>query len=79
MEIQEPPDRAACATCSRPLVWLWSAKTQRWVSFVPVDPETLRIHRCRELGEMPTWRQTQKADPPSAEYLQVRQQLGRES
>jgi hypothetical protein len=49
IEIEEPPDIRACATCSRPLVWLFSGRTLVWIAFATVadDLKTLRVHECR--------------------------------
>lgn len=59
LEIPEPPDNRACTACMRPLLWLWSARTTRWVSFVPdpSDTRTLHVHECAEGGDrVPSWR-----------------------
>jgi hypothetical protein len=67
IEIEEPPeDLRACATCSRPLVWLYSARTRVWLAFatVPGDLDTLRVHRCRlEPRTSDYWRYLEPQDP----------------
>ena len=32
MSIEYPPDLKACARCQSPLVWLYSARTSKWVA-----------------------------------------------
>ena len=60
IEIPEPPDTAACASCASPLRWLWSARTGAWVSFATeaTDNRLLRVHECPPRGadRLPTWR-----------------------
>lgn len=67
IEIEEPPDDLrACATCQRPLVWLFSARTRVWLAFatVPGDLETLRVHRCRlEPRSSDYWRYLEPQSP----------------
>ena len=68
IEIPEPPDIAACATCMHPLVWMWTARRTAWVAFVSVDRLTLRFHECRPLQEPATWRALSAVpDPHQAE------------
>lgn len=59
IEIEHPPDIRACAPCSKPLTWLWSARTQQWVPFHS-DSEssrTLHVHECDVFGHPPpSWR-----------------------
>lgn len=59
-----------------PLVWLYSPRTSRWVAFVADVGHTIRPHPCRgEPSGWPSWRESRRGTPPSAEYLAVRQQL----
>lgn len=60
IEIEEPPDIRACATCSRPLVWMWSYRLQKPVAFVSdrASTRTLHVHECDRHGlPEPSWRQ----------------------
>jgi hypothetical protein len=67
IEIEEPPtDIRACATCQRPLVWLFSARTRVWIAFatVPDKVDELRVHRCRlEPRSSDYWRYLELQDP----------------
>ena len=66
IEIDEPPDIAACAERSVPIVWLWSPRSGKWKAWEPVseDPEVIRRHRCGRHGDpLPTWRYIQQQDP----------------
>jgi hypothetical protein len=66
IEIEEPPNRLACAPCSKPLTWLWSPRTRQWVPFHP-DPEstrTLHVHGCDVFGDPPpSWRELERQPP----------------
>ena len=80
IEIEEPPDIAACTTCMRPLVWLFSGRRSIWVAFAtePTDIELLRVHRCRLEGGQPmSWRYLEPQDPETirAGAERVRQEL----
>ena len=74
IEIPEPPDIRACASCSEPISWLWSANREAWVAFVPERcgaPRAIRWHACPPpLQEAKTWRETPHGDPPSSEYIE---------
>lgn len=66
IEIDEPPDIAACSTYAVPLVWLWSARAGKWKSFEPIDGDLdlIRRHRCERHGDPnPSWRQVTIQDP----------------
>lgn len=59
IEIPEPPDIRACASCMSALLWLWSPRTAKWQSFAtePTDTHLLRVHRCRERdARLPSWK-----------------------
>lgn len=59
IEIPEPPDIRACASCMSALLWLWSPRKGEWVSFAtePTDTHVLRVHRCRDRdARLPSWR-----------------------
>jgi hypothetical protein len=83
IEIEEPPDDLrACASCSRPLVWLYSARTRIWLAFatVPEDLETLRVHRCRlQPRSSDYWRYLEPQSPETAHAgaARVREELER--
>jgi hypothetical protein len=63
--VPEPPHAAACASCVRPLVWLYHANSQRWISFATdsQDRDTIHVHRCRRNREDTDWR-TLRPVPP---------------
>lgn len=65
MTIPDPPPAAACATCARPLVHLWSPRTNRWQTFAtePADPDLLRVHRCHERHDPWDWRTRPAVQP----------------
>lgn len=66
IEIDDPPDIRACAACTSPISWLYSARTRTWVAFahVPDDRLTLRVHTCRLAGsDAKPWRHL-VAQPP---------------
>jgi hypothetical protein len=78
IQIDEPPDTAACATCG-PLVWLWSRRREAWVAFIAAPdggPHAIRPHPCRHAQDYPTWREVREPDPPSAEYVEARKAIG---
>jgi hypothetical protein len=63
--IPEPPPAAACAMCVRPLVWLYHARSERWISMAtdPNDRYTLHVHRCRRNREDTDWRSIRPVPP----------------
>lgn len=66
IEIEHPPDIRACAHHSVPLVWLYSARAEKWKCYEPVDGDTdlIRRHRCERFGDPePSWRQLEIVDP----------------
>lgn len=66
IEIEEPPDRRACAPCSKPLTWLWSPRTEAWVAFHsdPASTRTLHVHECDHVGRpAPPWRHLEPQHP----------------
>lgn len=75
IEIAEPPDVKACASCASVLSWLWSPIREGWICVVPLDARTFQLHGCRHAQEPATWRQLHRGDPPSGEYRIVREQL----
>lgn len=75
IEIPEPPPPRDCASCSSRLSWLWSPKVRGWICVVPIDDVSFRLHECKHAQQPATWRQLQTADPPSAEYLQAKEQI----
>lgn len=68
MEIPDPPERPVCLDCSRPLLWLYSARTGRWVAFLVEDRNTLTVHTC-STGDRSSWRghRWEPATPERAE------------
>lgn len=75
IEIDEPPDTAACSTCGG-LVWLWSPRRLAWVAFVlQPDRDLLRVHGCRHAQDFATWKDTQHGVPPPAEYVEAKRAL----
>lgn len=50
MQIEEPPIATMCSGCSKPLVWIFSARTQKWVAVIPdpSDARTMHVHECRD-------------------------------
>jgi hypothetical protein len=80
IEIEEPPDRLACAQHQVPIVWLYSARASKWKAFVPVDgdTDTIRRHRCDFHGDPnPPWRQLEFQTPETihAGAERVRQEI----
>lgn len=75
----EIPDCTAAPVCSRcgPLSWPWSLRRGAWVAFVPdpLDPLVLRFHRCAHAQDRSVWRDTYRGDPPSSEYVEIKEQL----
>ncbi len=66
IEIDEPPDIRACASCSRSLTWLWSYRLEKPVAFVAdlASTRTLHVHECERHGlPAPPWRQLELQDP----------------
>lgn len=63
MQIPDPPTIAACATCMRPLTWLYSPRKTVWVAFVR-NGDTITVHRCRdEPSRTPSWREQHRRSP----------------
>lgn len=82
LTIDDPPDVAACAPCGRPLAWLYSARTGKWVAFATVvdDTRLLRVHECPQRPwdrSPPAWRDVvqQPAEVIHAGAEKVRQVL----
>lgn len=65
--IEDPPIATACAGCQRPLVWVYSARTGKWVAVVPDggQADIMRVHRCRDGIPQPSWRDTPPAGDPA--------------
>lgn len=82
LTIDDPPTVNACFPCGRPLRWLYSPRTKRWVAFAtePGDIRLLRVHECpRYPGDRPppAWRDVveQPAEVVHAGAERVRQVL----
>ena len=80
MIVPEPPPAAACAMCVRPLVWLYHASSQRWISFATdqADRDTVHVHRCQDRREDHDWRTVTPVSPSrlKAGADRVRQAMG---
>jgi hypothetical protein len=81
LTIDDPPSVRACAPCGRPLAWLYSARTEKWVAFVtePLDVRLLRVHECPQHPwdrSPPAWREVE-AQP--AEVIHAGAALAREA
>lgn len=77
-EIPDPPARPVCSRCMAPLIWLYSARRETWVAFIPAPqggPHAITPHPCRSNGDPPTWRDRHRTAPPSAEYLAAKAAL----
>lgn len=73
IEIEEPPDIAACSTFMVPLTWLYSARAAKWKSYelVDADTDTIRRHRCeRHSKPDPVWRQLTFNEEPDPELVE---------
>ena len=77
IQIDEPPGKPFCAQCANQLVWLWSPTREVWVCFVACGCErwSLKPHGCQHAQDPRLWRDLPHGDPPSAEYLQVKQKI----
>lgn len=73
IHIPDAPTIQACTTCWRPIVWLWSPRTEAWVAFAPqpADNRVLRVDDCKraDVDRMPSWRDAAVTghDPNAAE------------
>lgn len=75
IEIDEPPDIAACASCGG-LVWLWSPRREAWVCFVlQVERDLLRVHGCRHAQDYVTWKELPHRTTPPEAYVEARELL----
>ena len=78
MDVPDPPEPKACATCAQPISWLWPARTQRWVAFVaaPGPKHTITPHLCGPpLQDRQLWRTLPHGDPPSDVYREFRDKI----
>lgn len=67
IQIEEPPDIAACGHCARPLRWFWGpagADKPEWTAFVPDADRLPTLHTCRRLQGPHTWRQLSLVPAP---------------
>ena len=67
IEIEEPPNPAACGACAKPLRWYWGpsdSQTPEWTAFVPDDNRLPVLHACRRLQAPHTWRQLSLVPDP---------------
>lgn len=80
IEIPDPPDMRACASCGHPVTWLWSPRRRDWVAFVPAGADhAIRPHPCRQPGRSPTWRDTPRRSDPNDMYRAARRALASKS
>lgn len=56
IEIPDPPAATACYGCGLALSWVWSPRRHDWVALVPAAAGTFTLHRCRDRGTAPSWR-----------------------
>lgn len=80
IEIDEPPDRLACARHNVAIGWLYSLRHGRWLAWEKVQDmdDTIKRHRCDFHGDPnPPWRQLELQDPETihAGAERVRQEL----
>lgn len=63
MLIDEPPIATFCSGCAKPLVWIFSGRTLKWVAVIPdaTDPAAMRVHGCRDGIPQITWRDERPA------------------
>lgn len=74
MLIDEPPIATMCSGCAKPLVWVFSARTLKWVAVIPdpVDARNMRVHECQDGSPQRTWRNEHpKAAPDSPSKLEA--------
>lgn len=79
--IEEPPAAVACASCQRPIAWLYAFRTGRTFSVVvdETDRTVFRLHACRELQDQHTWRTLLRGDPPNDEYREAKNKIAMRS
>lgn len=81
IEIEEQPDRLACARHQVAIGWLYSQRHGRWLAWERIpgdDPDAITRHRCDFHGDPnPPWRQLELQDPETihAGAQRVRQKL----
>lgn len=60
IQIDDPPDALACASCTSPLDWVWHARRKCWYAIArwpgDPDPTVVKIHTCRLPGVERSWR-----------------------
>lgn len=66
MLIDEPPIASLCSGCSKPLVWVFSARTLKWVAVIPdpSDARTMHVHECRDGIPQTSWRDEHEVSSP---------------
>jgi hypothetical protein len=77
IQIDEPPDQAACSTCG-PLQWLYSRRRNAWVAFIAAPAggqHAIRPHPCRHAQDYATWREVREPDPPNELYVEARKAI----
>jgi hypothetical protein len=63
LSIEDPPERPVCSSCMTPLVWIFPARTKRWVAMVAAPGMSLEVHICDQRDPRLPW----KPNPEVAE------------
>jgi hypothetical protein len=67
IEISEPPDTKACASCMSALDWVYHHRLGRWYAITKhledPDPMVVRIHDCPLPGVPRDWRSVKRQPP----------------
>jgi hypothetical protein len=53
LTIDDPPERPVCTGCMSPLVWVFPARTRRWVAMVAESEMRLQVHQCDQRDPSP--------------------------
>jgi hypothetical protein len=76
MQIDEPPIATMCSGCSKPLVWIFSARALKWVAVIPdpMDARTMRVHDCRDgIPQVSRWDRHEPAPVDSPARVAARE------
>ena len=55
LTIEDPPERPICTMCMTPLVWIFPARTKRWVAMVAEAGMRLEVHICDQRDPRKPW------------------------
>lgn len=55
LSIDDPPERPVCTGCMTPLVWIFPARTKRWVAMIAEAGMRLEVHRCDQRDPYQPW------------------------